>query len=291
MNPARFALLVLLPGVIVSPIEGVAQEPCCPVIELRQYTLHPGRREVLIELFDREFLESQEATGMRVIAQYRDIDRPDMFVWLRGFADMPSRAGALGAFYGGSVWKAHKAAANATMIDSDNVLLLRPARAGAGFWLGDRAPLGSTAIPTGLIVGTVYSLRETAAKGFTEFFERSLVPRLTATGARPIVVLETEPAVNTFPALPVRAGEKIVVWFARYADLAEYDRHVATLTADRVWANEIRPALDDRLAAPAQVLRLTPTARSRVGRAADAPAGREARLSAGRGPPAHAGAR
>ncbi|TIT92200.1 MAG: NIPSNAP family protein, partial [Mesorhizobium sp.] len=33
-----------------------------PVVELRQYTLKPGRRETLIALFDREFIETQEAT-------------------------------------------------------------------------------------------------------------------------------------------------------------------------------------------------------------------------------------
>ena len=37
------------------------------VLELRQYTLRPGQREVLVELFDRELVESQEALGMRVL--------------------------------------------------------------------------------------------------------------------------------------------------------------------------------------------------------------------------------
>src|SRR5688572_13276071 len=32
-----------------------------PIVELRQYTLLPGKRDVLIELFDREFIEGQEA--------------------------------------------------------------------------------------------------------------------------------------------------------------------------------------------------------------------------------------
>ena len=63
---------------------------CCPVVELRQYTLHPGKRDVLIDLFDREFIEPQEALGIKVIGQFRDIDRPDQFVWLRGFRDMTS---------------------------------------------------------------------------------------------------------------------------------------------------------------------------------------------------------
>ena len=36
---------------------------CCPVLELRQYTLKPGMRDILIELFEREFVESQEASA------------------------------------------------------------------------------------------------------------------------------------------------------------------------------------------------------------------------------------
>lgn len=62
-----------------------------PVVELRRYALHPGRRDDLITLFDREFLEGQEVTGMTVIAQFRDLGDPDTFVWLRGFPDMEAR--------------------------------------------------------------------------------------------------------------------------------------------------------------------------------------------------------
>src|SRR5258705_5606734 len=72
---------------------------CCPIVELRQYTLHPGARETLIELFDRELVETQEALGMSVLGQFRDLDGPNRFVWLRGFRDWPSRAPALKAFY------------------------------------------------------------------------------------------------------------------------------------------------------------------------------------------------
>ena len=72
-----------------------------PVVELRQYTLRPGQRDVLIDLFDREFIESQEAEGMAIVGQFRDLDDPDRFVWIRGFPSMPARARALASFYGG----------------------------------------------------------------------------------------------------------------------------------------------------------------------------------------------
>jgi hypothetical protein len=103
------------------------------LVELRRYRLHPGTREKLITLFDQEFVESQEDEGMRVIGQFRDLDDPDCFVWLRGFADMKARQRALSAFYTGPVWTAHRDAANGTMINSDNILLLRASAPGRGF--------------------------------------------------------------------------------------------------------------------------------------------------------------
>jgi hypothetical protein len=241
--------------------------PCCPVVELRNYTLHPGARETLIDLFDREFVETQEAVGMQVIAQFRDIDRPDVFTWLRGFPDMQSRAVSLEAFYDGPVWARHRDVANGTMIDSDDVRLLRPAQPNAGFVLdADRPAPGATAIPRGLVVATIYMLDRPAAAGFAEFFERAVAPRLLASGARPCGVYETDPSPNTFPRLPVREGEHAFVWFARFADVAAHDRAVAALSADQLWTTDVRPALERMLRSPVEVWRLTPTARSRMPR-------------------------
>ena len=55
------------------------------VVELRQYTLKPSRRDVLIDLFEREFVESQQAQGIDIIGTFRDASDADRFVWLRGF--------------------------------------------------------------------------------------------------------------------------------------------------------------------------------------------------------------
>ena len=70
-----------------------AHLPALPIVELRQYRLHPGKRDALIELFEREFIESQEAVGMAILGTFRDLDDPDRFVWMRGFTDMTSRRG------------------------------------------------------------------------------------------------------------------------------------------------------------------------------------------------------
>jgi len=235
-----------------------------PVVELRRYTLRPGRRETLIALFDRELLETQEECGMDVIAQFRDIDHPDVFTWLRGFTDMDSRETALAAFYDGAAWIAHRDAANATMIDSDNVRLLSPATPTSGFEHGKvgRADIRATRIPTGLTVVTIYTIAPHASAGFADFFERTIAPELIASGAQPRAMLETKPAENTFPRLPVREGEHAFVWFAQFDDVGAYDRHCAKLCASREWGERKHALLEERLCAPVERWRLTRTARS-----------------------------
>jgi hypothetical protein len=243
-----------------------AAQICCPVVELRQYTLRPGERDTLIELFDREFVESQEALGMKVIGQFRDIDNPNRFVWLRGFHDMPSRAEALKSFYGGPVWKAHGKAANATMIDSDNVLLLRPAHPMSGFQLenSERPAPGTSGITKGLIIATIYYFSAPAYTHFADFFERAMKPVLTDAGASPLASFMTEGSANTFPRLPVREGEHFFIWFSPFRDEAAYNEYVAALARSPRWSSEISEALARRLKGSPEVLKLSPTARSRL---------------------------
>src|SRR5258706_7982679 len=155
-----------------------------PIVELRQYTLRPGGRDELIELFEREFVETQEAVGIQVIGQFYDLDDPDRFVWLRGFNDMSAREQSLNAFYSGPVWKAHRDAANATMIDSDNVLLLCPAHSTSGFMLhGNRPSLGSRTKQDGFMTGTIYYFDASVDSNFISYFEDTIKPTLMDAGA------------------------------------------------------------------------------------------------------------
>ncbi|MFE1337544.1 NIPSNAP family protein [Streptomyces sp. NPDC058733] len=237
----------------------------CPVVELRQYTLHPGQRDVLIDLFDREFVESQEEVGATVLGQFRDLDDPDRFVWLRGFADMPRRARALESFYGGPVWQAHRGAANATMVDSDDVLLLRPASAGGGFPLpvdARPAPGEPVPAPPSLVLATIWHGNRPFDAAFVEFFEQRVRPVLAETGAEPIAYLRSEHSPNTFPALPVRTDEEVFVWLARFTDADAIDHHLKRLRQSARWRDELLPTLTPRWAAPPQQLRLAPTERS-----------------------------
>jgi hypothetical protein len=242
----------------------IEPEPCCNVVELRQYTLKPGQRDTLADLFDRHFVEGQEQCGMRIIGQFRDIDRPERFVWLRGFPDMAARRQALGDFYSGPTWKAHREAANATMEDVSNVLLLRPAapRSGVRTQGIARAPVTATQPGAGIVTATLYSLGATQASQFGAFFEKAALPELVRSGAYVAGRFVTEDAKNDFPALPVREGESVFVWLGAFENLRAYEQHAARLGESKAWRDEIYPELRGYLRADPEVLRLAPTARS-----------------------------
>lgn len=232
------------------------------VVELRQYTLHPGKRERLIELFDRELVETQEAQGLAVMGQFRDLDAPDRFVWLRGFASRDSRPSCLASFYDGPTWQRHRDLANATMIDSDDVLLLRPAWPGAGIAMHgrQRATAAVRASPAGLLDVSIFHLHEPASAALLRLCRDTVAPLLTRGGATVLGCYVNDEAPNNFPRLPVRQGEQVLVVFAMFPTLAAFE----TCAHGGLRARELDPALEPWLARPTQCLRLVATARSAI---------------------------
>ena len=228
------------------------------VIELRQYELVPGRRDTLITLFEREFVESQESVGIHLIGTFVDLDNPHRFVWMRGFPDDVARTDALGGFYYGPVWAAHSDEANATMVDSDNVLLLRSTGAGPGFPQAPDGPAPDSAIaPASVYAVTVYSIPQDGDEGdLVRFFDSHVLPVASSAGAHTVGLLRTDPVENGFPALPVREGERVLVWIRRFADIEAHARHIER--------DEWQAGVAARVGPVAQELRLAPTRRSRL---------------------------
>jgi hypothetical protein len=230
-----------------------ATEPPMPadrVFELRNYLLRPGQRDVLIDLFEREFIESQEALGAHVVGTFRDLDSPDRFVWIRGFADFAARLAALDGFYSGPVWQAHRNAANATMIDADNVLLLRPLSGSLSRAPRTRPPLGAASSPGSLIVAATYFLEPGVEDAVAAAFARETSPRISEAGGELIATLATEPAANNYPRLPVREDVNALVAIARYR----------SVDAFAAWPSD--DLLEAGLAGPVEIMRLQPTPRS-----------------------------
>ena len=203
------------------------------VFELRRYTLHPGRRDDFVALFEREFVEPQEALGMSLPGLFCDAGNPDRFIWLRGFKDMQARAAALQAFYGGPVWKTHRDAANGAMIDSDDVFLLRRAFAGGS---------GEVPVPCPLFCVTHLFDSTQALREFAARYRSELLPHLLERGGALVAAFETEPSANNFPALPVRSGEHAFVAIVSGASREDLAR-----------------------TSPSEIIALLPTRRSRIG--------------------------
>ena len=262
-SPAAGGLLAILCG--VSAHAQAVPMTLSPIVELRQYTLHAGKRDVLIDMFDAHFIEPQESAGMNVIGQFRNLDDPNKFVWLRGFPSMDVRARGLTEFYYGPVWKAFRNAANETIIDNDNVLLLRPVHPESSFLIerNKREAPGTRGDGKGLIVATIYHLDPTSEKqaDFVAFFEQKVVPLLKRAGAPVIASFVPEPAANNFPRLPVREGEHVFVWFSHFHDAATFDRSNAALAEMPQWRDSVAVELSAMVREP-QTLRLKPTARS-----------------------------
>jgi hypothetical protein len=250
------------------PVEHPKPQAQFKVVELRQYTLHSARRDELVRLFEGHLLEAQEAVAMTVLGQFVDLDNPDRFVWLRGFADMTSRTQSLTAFYDGPVWKVHRSAANATMVDSDNVLLLRPAPGCAPpmieSWTRRPGNVGE-----GALVVVVCLLDRPGDMSFARTFVSSLTSSLALARGTLAGCYLTDTSVNTFKRLPVRQGEHAFAWLARFDRQDDATRFTLGLaqslvafeaTGNRLGASE-RPTA--RLVQPPQVLRLVPTGSSR----------------------------
>jgi NIPSNAP len=245
--------------------DGPADLAGCDVVEMRRYTLRPGTFDQLQAVFQRWLVDGQQRSGMRLGGQFRDRDDPDRFVWLRGFASMTQRHQALEDFYLGPVWQAHRDAANATMIDSDDVLLLRatepPHPPGPAVRAG--AP-GPTADPA-WVIALAWSLPAGT----------DLEPALTGHGhgvlqqalGVPVAMWRTEPSPNTFPRLPVRDGNHVVA-LAVFADRERWSRAEKRLGADTGW-QRIAVRLD-RAGVTGELMRLEPTATSRHPRPAPA---------------------
>ncbi|HWC24933.1 MAG TPA: NIPSNAP family protein [Flexivirga sp.] len=226
----------------------------CPVIELRRYRLQAGRLHDLLATFERHLVEPQEDAGMIVGATFADEDDPDSFTWLRGFADHDARVRALEAFYGGPVWARHRDAANATMVDSDDVLLLRPTRpAHRPAAAVARGAAGADPRHERVLLGT--HLVGDDGDSLEHWFATAAIPALEDVLGVRTAAWRTDPAPNGFPRLPVR-DDRALAWLAVFPD-AEARNDAAA----RVSSADIGRELERRTHR-SRTFRLAPTARS-----------------------------
>jgi len=183
------------------------------IVDLRDYTLLPDQRPKLVERFEALFMPEQERLGARMLGSFLDADDPNRFVWLRGCPDLDTRQRVLTAFYAdGAMWREHREEVNSWFVDTDNVLLVRPA--------GELAPPASEPSTVGMYT---YLEGRPLPADTAEDIHRVIAARVAAAGGRLLATFATDPVENNYPKHPIRTGEHGLVWFATFATYKRLD--------------------------------------------------------------------
>ena len=75
------------------------------VIEMRTYRTKPGKRPEFLEIFRSKSMPAHAEIGMKILGPFLSIEDTDVFFFMRGFPDAPSREPMKAKFYEGKLWK------------------------------------------------------------------------------------------------------------------------------------------------------------------------------------------
>ena len=90
-------------------------------------------------------------------------------------------------------------------------------------------------IPESLVVATSYYLDKPADGDFVDYFEHKVKPILYDSGASALAYFVTDSTTNNFPALPVREGENVFIWFSRFQNQAAYEDQLVARANSPHW--------------------------------------------------------
>ncbi len=249
---------VFLSQLAAATLPSAAAPPT--VFELRNYATVPEGRDALIELFERVLLDVYEAGGAQVLGTFCDLADRDRWVWIRAFADGAQRGTALRNFYGSAEWQQYRDAANATIADTSNALLLRLV---TGQIDAAAATPSSPQPATSVIECEIYRLQDGAEAHFAQQFTRIATPLLQDMGGVPFATFLPDRSHNSYPRQPIRTDSVFVV-LTRFADRAACERHTERRRSSTAWQRIAASALAPLQSGTVTTLRLAPTSRSRI---------------------------
>jgi hypothetical protein len=97
------------------------------VIEVRIYTIHQGKREEFVKLYDEVLLPAQRQFGLEVLGQFISLDDDQTFIWLRRFDSQQERQRKWKGFGGSDLWRNQLGPrANPLLQDTSNVHTVQP---------------------------------------------------------------------------------------------------------------------------------------------------------------------
>jgi len=230
------------------------------VVELRRYTITDGGREHFARYFETYFPDAFQQLGAIIFGEFLERNNPSMFTWIRGFQDIDARATVNAAFYYGPLWKEHRSKMNDLLIDSDNVLLLRPLNPEGGISVLPAVnPVSEPQGAQGVVVAQIFAVDANNLEKFTQQAE-SIFATYRSAGLREAGTLVTLDVPNNFPQLPVRTDGPYLVWLGILKD----DEMLNSLFAPLI-ERCLQPLSKTRfLRSAPEVVILDPTSRSRL---------------------------
>ena len=204
------------------------------------------------------FPEAFQQMGAIAFGQFFERKNPVRFTWIRGFKNTDARAIINAGFYYGPLWKEHGSTMNSLMVDSDDVLLLRPLSPEHGIpVLPSVDPVKEGNGAQGVVVAQIFGVKPNNVDAFAQQAEATFAS-YRAAGAREAGVLVTLDAPNNFPQLPVRTDGPYLVWLGIVKDNK-------TLEAQLIPLAERSPlSATDLLRTTPELVILVPTRRSRL---------------------------
>jgi hypothetical protein len=94
------------------------------IIEMRTYWTKPGKRAQFLEVFRTRSMPAHAEIGMKILGPFVSVEDPDVFFFMRGFPDLPSREPMKAKFYEGPLWKNELEALLLPMLDKYEVVLV-----------------------------------------------------------------------------------------------------------------------------------------------------------------------
>jgi len=88
------------------------------IYEIRHYVARPGRRDDLARYMDETVIPHMTSHGMTVLGSYRNLEKDDIYVWIRGFGNQEKRSASLDAAYSAAVWTEQMRPAIEELMDS-----------------------------------------------------------------------------------------------------------------------------------------------------------------------------
>jgi hypothetical protein len=188
------------------------------VIEFRRYTIKQGEREHFAQYFESYFPEAFQQMGAIAFGQFSERKNPVGFTWMRGFKNTDARAIINAGFYYGPLWREHAPTMNSLMVDSDNVLLLRPLTPAHGVLVLPAVdPIKEVNGAQGIVIAQIFAIKPNSVDAFARQAEETFASYRSA-GAREAGVLVTLDVTNNFPQLPVRTDGPYLVWLGIVKD-------------------------------------------------------------------------